>query len=130
MPRGLRDAGAYGVGYGAQVRAYTLLITDIYPSTDPTALLQSVTRPPEHPVHLVGDAHDLRRSRLTVFFRLPLVIPHLVWLYLWSAPRAPRSTILQWFVTLLAMVTAGRAVLHRFLVEVSSRYTRSTSTRS
>jgi hypothetical protein len=27
---------------------------------------------------------DLRRSRLTVFFRLVLVIPHLIWLELWS----------------------------------------------
>ena len=88
MPQGLRDAGAYGVGYGAQVRAYTLLITDIYPNTDPSALLQSVELRREHPVRLVGDAHDLRRSRLTVFFRLPLVIPHLVWLALWSIVAA------------------------------------------
>jgi hypothetical protein len=27
---------------------------------------------------------DLRRSRLTVFFRLLLALPHIVWLYLWS----------------------------------------------
>src|SRR3954471_24666880 len=82
MPRGLRDAGAYGIGYGAQVLAYILLLTDRYPNRDPTAMLDSVERPPAHPVHLVGEAHDLRRSRLTVFFRLPLLIPHLVWLYL------------------------------------------------
>ena len=100
MPRGLRDAGAYGVGYGAQVRAYTMLITDIYPSTDPTALLHSVEPPPAHPVRLVGDAHDLRRSRLTVFFRLPLLIPHLVWLYLWSIV-AGLTVILNWFATLV-----------------------------
>jgi hypothetical protein len=38
---------------------------------------------PYHPVRLrVED--DLRRSRLTVFFRLVLVIPHLIWLYVWS----------------------------------------------
>ncbi len=117
MPRGLRDAGAYGVGYGAQVRAYTLLITDIYPSTDPTALLESVEPPPAHPVHLVGDAHDLRRSRLTVFFRLPLLIPHLVWLYLWSI-FAGFAVILNWFAT-LALGRAPRP-FHRFL----SRYVR------
>ena len=117
MPSGLRDAGAYGVGYGAQVRAYTLLITDVYPSTDPTALLHSVEPPPEHPVRLVGDAHDLRRSRLTVFFRLPLVIPHLVWLYLWSI-LAGITVILNWFATLVM----GRSpqAFHRFL----SRYVR------
>ena len=117
MPSGLRDASAYGVGYGAQVRAYTLLITDVYPSTDPTALLQSVEPPPEHPVRLVGDAHDLRRSRLTVFFRLPLVIPHLVWLYLWSIV-AGITVILNWFAT-LAMGRSPRP-FHRFL----SRYVR------
>ena len=112
MPRGLRDAGAYGVGYGAQVRAYTLLITDTYPSTDPTALLQSVEPPPEHPVRLVGDAHDLRRSRVTVFFRLPLLIPHLVWLYLWSIV-AGLTVILNWFAT-LALGRSPRP-FHRFL---------------
>lgn len=119
MPRGLRDAGAYGVGYGAQVRAYTLLITDRYPNADPTALLQSVSPPPLHPVRVVGDAHDLRRSRLTVVFRLPLLVPHLVWLYLWSIV-AWVALILNWFAT-LAMGRPPRW-LHRFL----SRYIRYT----
>jgi hypothetical protein len=37
----------------------------------------------EHPVTLhVMD--DLRRSRLTVFFRLLLTIPHIIWLELWA----------------------------------------------
>ena len=27
---------------------------------------------------------DLQRSRLTVFFRVPLAVPHLVWLVLWG----------------------------------------------
>jgi Domain of unknown function (DUF4389) len=112
MPRGLRDAGAYGIGYGAQVRAYALVLTDRYPSTDPTALLVSVPPPPEHPVHLVGDAHDLRRSRLTVFFRLPLVIPHIVWLYLWTVV-ALLASIVNWFAT-LAVGVPPRA-LHRFI---------------
>jgi hypothetical protein len=69
MPKGLRDGGAYGVGYSAQALAYLLLVTDRYPNADPTALLATVERPPQHPVHLVGDAHDLRRSRVLVFFR-------------------------------------------------------------
>ena len=34
---------------------------------------------PAHPVWLSVD-DDLRRSRLLVFFRLPILIPHLVWL--------------------------------------------------
>ncbi|HZS24982.1 MAG TPA: DUF4389 domain-containing protein [Gaiellaceae bacterium] len=117
MPKGLRDAGAYGIGYGAQVLAYLLFVTDRYPNADPTAMLQGVERPPEHPVHLVGEAHDLRRSRVTVFFRFPLALPHIVWLLLWSIPTF-FVAIFNWFATLVS----GRpsAPFHRFL----SRYVR------
>src|SRR5262249_28292485 len=101
----------YGLGYKAQAAAYLLLVTDRYPNTDPTALLASVPRPPVHPVHLVGDSEDLRRSRVTVFFRLPLAIPHLVWLFL-CALLVWALSIGQWLVTLIA----GRPwrPLHRF----------------
>jgi uncharacterized protein DUF4389 len=112
MPSGLRDAGAYGIGYSAQVRAYTLLLTDRYPASDPTTMLESVPRPSTHPVHLVGEAHDLRRSRLTVFFRLPLFVPHYIWLYLWGY-AALVVAFLNWFATLIM----GRPPrpFHRFL---------------
>ena len=36
-----------------------------------------------HPIRLLV-TDDLHRSRLTVFFRLPLSIPHFFWLGLWS----------------------------------------------
>ena len=36
-----------------------------------------------HPIRLVNN-DDLRRSRLTVFFRLLLAIPHIIWLGLWG----------------------------------------------
>jgi hypothetical protein len=117
MPKGLRDAGAYSVGYSAQVLAYLLLVTDRYPSADPTAMLADVERPPQHSVHLVGDADDLRFSRVTVFFRLPLAIPHLVWLLLWTVV-AILAAILTWFATLFTGTPP--AGLHRFL----SRYVR------
>lgn len=112
MPKGLRDAGAYGIGYGVQTLAYVLLITDRYPNADPTALLEDVERPLEHPVRLVGDAHDLRRSRLTVFFRLLLALPHIVWLALWTI-AAIVVAIIVWFATLFG----GRPprTLHAFL---------------
>ena len=119
MPRGLRDAGAYSIGYGAQTAAYLLLVTDRYPNADPTELLASLPRPPRHPVSLVGDAHDLRRSRLTVFFRLPLSIPHLVWLTLWTV-LAVLFGIVNWFATLAR--GAPPALFHRFF----SAYTRYT----
>ncbi len=117
MPRGLRDVGAYSAGYKAQALAYLLLVTDRYPSSDPTAMLAELDRPPVHPIHIVGDAGDLRRSRTTVFFRLPLAIPHLVWLALWSVP-AVLAVVSQWLVTLLSGLPSS--LLHRFL----SRYVR------
>jgi hypothetical protein len=117
MPKGLRDAGAYGVGYTAQVLSYLLLVTDRYPNADPTAMLAAIERPSEHPVHLVGDADDLRFSRVTVFFRLPLAIPHIVWLALWGV-LAFFAGIAMWFATLFTGTPP--AGLHRFL----SRYIR------
>lgn len=117
MPKGLRDAGAYGVGYTAQVLSYLLLVTDRYPNADPTAMLAGVERPSEHPVHLVGDADDLRFSRVTVFFRLLLAIPHIVWLALWGV-LAFFAAIAMWFATLFTGTPP--AGLHRFL----SRYVR------
>jgi hypothetical protein len=68
-------------------------------------------------VHLVGDADDLRFSRVTVLFRLPLAIPHLVWLLLWTVV-AILTAIVTWFATLVTGTPP--AGLHRFL----SRYVR------
>ncbi len=118
MPKGLRDAGAYSIGYSAQGSAYLLLVTDRYPNADPTEMLVEVTdRPPRHPVRVVGDPYDLRRSRVTVFFRLLLSLPHLVWLVLWSIV-ALLAAVGQWFVALFRGTPA--AGLHRFL----TRYVR------
>jgi hypothetical protein len=110
MPRGLRDLVAYGISYGAQAGAYMLLLTDRYPSSDPlTAIGPLPTR--EDPVRLeVTD--DLQRNRLTVFFRLLLAIPHLVWLALWGI-AAFFAAIGNWFATLFTGTSP--AGLHRFL---------------
>ena len=64
-----------------------------------------------HPIHLVV-TDDLQRSRLTVFFRILLVIPHLIWLLFWG--------IAVWFAVLAAWfvgIFAGRvpAGLHGFI---------------
>lgn len=117
MPKGLRDASAYGIGYGAQALAYLLLVTDRYPDADPTAMLHDVDRPPEHVVRLVGNADDLRFSRLTVFFRLLLAVPHIVWLLLWGIVTL-FAVIANWFVTLFGGTPASG--LHAFV----SRYVR------
>ncbi len=113
MPKGLRDAGAYSIGYTAQTAAYLLLVTDRYPNADPTEMLVAVTdRPPRHPVRVVGNPYDLRRTRLTVFFRILLALPHILWLLLWTI-AALFAAIAQWLVTLFRGIPAGG--LHRFL---------------
>lgn len=110
MPRGLRDAAAYGISYGAQLWAYLLLLTDRYPNSDPMTAIGELPRR-EDPIRLSGE-DDLRRSRFTVLFRLPLSFPHLLWLLLWSCLLVP-AAILNWLATL----ATGRspAPLHRFL---------------
>ena len=119
MPKGLRDASAYGIGYGAQALAYLLLVTDRYPDADPTAMLHEVDRPPEHVVRLVGNADDLRFSRVTVFFRLLLAVPHIVWLLLWGIVTV-FAVVANWFVTLFRGTPARG--LHGFI----TRYVRYT----
>ncbi|HMH47951.1 MAG TPA: DUF4389 domain-containing protein [Solirubrobacteraceae bacterium] len=110
MPRGLRDAAAYSISYGAQFWAYALLLTDRYPNSDPVAALADLPVR-DDPIRLELD-DELRRSRLTVLFRLLLAIPHLIWLALWGVVVLP-SALVSWFATLLT----GRspAALHRFL---------------
>src|ERR671937_1361241 len=65
----------------------------------------------QHPVRLIVN-DDLRRNRLTVFFRLILFIPHMIWLALWSVV-AVLAWIANWFATLFM----GRSPegLHNFL---------------
>lgn len=110
MPRGLRDLVAYGLSYGAQLWAYLLLLTDRYPSSDPlTATGPLPTR--DDPVQLEA-RDDLRRSRLTVFFRPLLALPHLIWLSLWGL-AALLAAIVNWLATLVAGVSPQS--LHRFL---------------
>jgi len=82
MPRGFRDVVVYALQFGAQAHGYLFLLTDRYPDVDP----KHVALPPldvDRPVR-VTDGGELERERLTVFFRLLLVLPHLVWLMIWG----------------------------------------------
>ena len=110
MPRGMRDAAAYGCGYAAQVTAYSLMVTGRYPDSSPDRLADDAELPP-HPV-AVDLRDDLGRPRLLVLFRFPLVIPHLLWLTLWSV-LVTAAVLLGWLVALVV----GRVprVLHRFM---------------
>ncbi len=109
-PRGLRDLTAYALGYGAQATGYLLLLTPRYPSSDP-ALAEPYSDLPEHVVRLNVEG-GLEHSRLTVFFRLLLAIPHLIWLVLWGI-AVSFAVFLAWFAALIT----GRvpSFLHRFI---------------
>jgi hypothetical protein len=110
MPRGMRDAAAYAIGYGAQTTAYALLVTDRYPDSTP-GIVDPTPELPRHPV-AVDVVDGLARPRLLVLFRLPLCVPHLLWLTAWSA-----FALAAWLLGFLAALATGRMprALHRFL---------------
>jgi len=110
MPRGMRDAAVYAIGYGAQTTAYALMVTGRYPDSTP-GRVDPPPELPEHPVALAVD-DDLRRPRLLVLFRFPLVVPHILWLTLWSV-LVILAALLAWLVALVI----GRVprFLHRFM---------------
>ena len=69
-----------------------------------------------HPIRLVV-TDDLKRTRVTVFFRLLLAIPHFIWLVLWGIVNA-FAILFGWFAALFTKrVPTG---LHDFL----ARYVR------
>ena len=98
MPSGFRDLVAYALRYNAQTIAYMFVLTDRYPNSDPAEPRPQLA--PPHPIVLVVE-DDLRRSRLTVFFRLLLALPHLVWFMLWTV-AAVLVAVVNWFATLFA----------------------------
>jgi len=73
--------------------------------------MTSTAIPASHPIELTVGG-DLTRSRLTVFFRGILVIPHLIFLYVWGL-IALVTSLVGWIVALFL----GRLPdpLHRFL---------------
>ena len=115
-PRGMRDLAAYCIGYSAQLAAYLLLVTDRYPYSGPNHFVPPRDDEEPHPVR-VTVTDDLRRSRLLTFFRLPIAIPHIVWILLWSV-AALVAALLNW----LSALAIGRSPrpFHRFV----SRYLR------
>jgi hypothetical protein len=83
---------------------------------------EAAVAPQPHPIVMI-DNDDLRRSRLTVFFRYLLAIPHFVFMTLWLI-AAYFALIVAWFAALFTgRVPAG---LHNFLagfVRYSTRVT-------
>jgi hypothetical protein len=89
------------------------------PPVEPEVTTAAALEPgADHPVRLVV-TDDLKRSRLTVFFRLLLVIPHIIWWYLWGI-AAFVVLIVGWFAALIK----GRLPdgMHSFLTKYQ-RYT-------
>jgi hypothetical protein len=108
--RGLRDAAAYALTYGAQCYGYLFLLSDRYPNSDP---LRALPELPSRADPIAIEVRDeLRRSRLTVFFRVLLAIPHYVWLMLWGLV-ALLVVIANWVSTLVVGISPRP--LHRFL---------------
>jgi uncharacterized protein DUF4389 len=110
-PEGVARLSWYTLHYAAQAYAYLVILTDRYPNSDPAVL--GVPRPgPPHPVSLLQQEDTLERSRVTVFFRLLLAFPHIVWLVLWSIV-AIFAALANWLITLIR----GRSpdALHSFL---------------
>jgi hypothetical protein len=77
----------------------------------------------DHPIRLIVD-DDLRRSRLTVLFRLLFATPHFVWVALWSV-AALFAAVANGIVVLFR----GRSAesLHRFLTAYVRYYTHVTA---
>jgi len=77
----------------------------------------------DHPIRLIAN-DDLHRSRLTVFFRLLLVIPHALVLYVWGIVTAI-VIVLAWIVGIFT----GRVPdgLHNFMASYVRYQTRVTA---
>jgi uncharacterized protein DUF4389 len=89
------------------------------PPAEPVVTTAAALEPgADHPVRLVV-TDDLKRSRLTVFFRLLLVIPHIIWWYLWGI-AASVVLLVGWFAALfIGRLPDG---MHNFLTKYQ-RYT-------
>ena len=74
----------------------------------------------QHPISLVV-TDDLTRSRLTVFFRYLLAIPHYIWAALWTI-GAVAVVIVAWFATLVRGRTPEG--MHEFLANYVRYITR------
>jgi uncharacterized protein with PQ loop repeat len=110
-PEGVTRLMWYTLHFGAVAWSYAFLLTDRFPNPDP-AVLGVPRKPSPHPVALTVPQDELERSRLTVFFRLPLAIVHFVWIALWGTVVLV-VVILNWIV----MLVSGRPLdaFHRFV---------------
>src|SRR3954452_10212344 len=84
------------------VKTYTMVAFEVFSQHDLDAMFSigaQVSADYDHPIQLTSEEDDLSRSRLTVFFRLLLALPHIVWFSFWTL-LVFVVAILNWFVTL------------------------------
>ena len=109
MPEGLWLFGAYVVGWQYRVYAYTGLLRDEYPPFGDAAA------PGGYPAYFRALPPAGDRNRLTVFFRLFMVIPHFIVL-VFLAIAWFIVTVIAWFAILFA--GSYPADLYRFAAGV------------
>ncbi len=116
---GKYPAGMYGFSAGVlrwqgRVNAYIYLLTGVYP---PFSLDEMY----DYPVRIGVMTQTDNRNRLTTFFRLFMIIPHIIVLYLVGL-AAGIVWIISWFAALITgSVPEG---MHNFLVGVQRWSTR------
>lgn len=108
---GLRDAMLLALAYAAQELSYVLLLTDRYPVEDPERLI-SAEPPSDRWAQVVLGNDDGSRYRFGVLIRAVIVLPLLVWFFLWGLVMAV-VVLLNWF----ALLAIGRspAPFHRMI---------------
>jgi len=99
IPRWMFDASVNTLRWTARLNAYSLFLTDHYPSLEG-----------EHPVSFDAE-FEARPGRLSTFFRIVLVIPHVIVLYVLQIAFAATTFIAWWAILLLGRYPRG---LHAF----------------
>src|SRR5690606_20408720 len=85
-PRGLRDLARFYLRWRVRAAAYTALLRDEYPPFGDG----------EYPARAVLGREPVERDRVSVAFRLILVLPHLLALWFLGAAWA-LTTVIAWF---------------------------------
>jgi hypothetical protein len=93
MPEGLWTFGAFVIGWQYRVQAYTALLTDRYPP------FGDVDAPESYPASILISRPEAR-NRLTVAFRLFMIIPHAIVLF-FIGIGAFVVAVIAWFAILL-----------------------------
>ena len=108
LPVGLANFMAGSLRWETRVYAYVLLLTGSYPPFS----LEDV---PDYPAHVPVAAQLEGRNRLTVFFRLLLVIPHIVVICLLLIA----ATVVLFIACVAALFTGSVPVgMHNFIAGV------------